>query len=69
MNTNMQTLISMQQTREATSALQLVGSTVTVGGNSAALSNATSSPATWSLTTRRRRPPKHHDQFRRDHRL
>jgi flagellar basal-body rod modification protein FlgD len=51
MNTNLQSLISMQQTSEATSALQLVGSTVTVSGNSAALSNATSSPATWSLTT------------------
>ncbi len=51
MNTNMQTLISMQQTTEATSALQLVGSTVTMSGSSAALSNATSSPATWSLTT------------------
>ena len=49
MNTNLQTLISMQQTTEATSALQLVGSTVTVSGNSATLSNATSSPATWSL--------------------
>jgi flagellar basal-body rod modification protein FlgD len=49
MNTNLQTLISMQQTSEATSALQLVGSTVTVTGNSATLSNATSSPATWSL--------------------
>src|SRR5258707_10762220 len=48
MNTNLQTLISMQQTSEATSALQLVGSTVTVSGNSATLSNATSSPATWS---------------------
>jgi flagellar basal-body rod modification protein FlgD len=51
MNTNMQTLISMQQTTEATSALQLVGSTVTIGGSSAALSNATNTPATWSLTT------------------
>jgi flagellar basal-body rod modification protein FlgD len=51
MNTNMQTLISMQQTTEATSALQLVGSTVTVSGNSATLSNATNSPATWSLST------------------
>jgi flagellar basal-body rod modification protein FlgD len=50
-NTNLQTLISMQQTSEATSALQLVGSTVTVGGNAAALSNATNSAATWSLTT------------------
>ncbi|MGO9046974.1 MAG: flagellar hook assembly protein FlgD [Xanthobacteraceae bacterium] len=51
MNTNLQSLISMQQTSEATSALQLVGSTVTVGGNSATLSNATSTAATWSLTT------------------
>jgi flagellar basal-body rod modification protein FlgD len=49
MNTNLQTLISMQQTSEATSALQLVGSTVTISGNSAALSNATSTLATWSL--------------------
>ena len=51
MNTNMQTLISMQQPSQATSALQLVGSTVTLAGNSAPLSNATGSPATWSLTT------------------
>jgi flagellar basal-body rod modification protein FlgD len=51
MNTNLQSLITMQQTTEATSALQLVGSTVTVGGNSATLSNATGSAATWSLTT------------------
>src|SRR5579859_499228 len=51
MNTNLQSLITIQQTSEATSALQLVGSTVTVGGNSATLSNATSTPATWSLTT------------------
>jgi flagellar basal-body rod modification protein FlgD len=50
-NTNLQTLISMQQTNEATSALQLVGATVTVAGSSAALSNATSSAATWNLTT------------------
>ncbi|HXX04869.1 MAG TPA: flagellar hook capping FlgD N-terminal domain-containing protein [Xanthobacteraceae bacterium] len=51
MNTNLQTMISMQQTSEATSALQLVGSTVTVSGSSAALSNATGNPATWSLTS------------------
>lgn len=50
MNTNLQTLISMQSTSEATSALQLVGSTVTMAGTSAALSNATGAPATWSLT-------------------
>ena len=52
-NTNLQSLINLQQTSEATSALQLVGSTVTVGGNSATLSNATSTPATWSLTSSR----------------
>jgi flagellar basal-body rod modification protein FlgD len=51
MNTNLQTLISMQQTTEATSALQLVGSTVTISGNTSTLSNATSTPATWSLST------------------
>ena len=51
MNTHLQSLITMQQTTGATSALQLVGSTITVGGNSATLSNATSTPATWSLTT------------------
>jgi flagellar basal-body rod modification protein FlgD len=50
-NTNLQTLIAVQQASEATSALQLVGSTVTFAGNTAALSNATNSPATWSLTT------------------
>jgi flagellar basal-body rod modification protein FlgD len=49
MNTNLQTLISLQQTTAATAALQLVGSTVTISGNSATLSNATNSPATWSL--------------------
>jgi flagellar basal-body rod modification protein FlgD len=49
MNTNMQTLISLQETTAATQALQLVGSTVTVNGNNATLSNATGSPATWSL--------------------
>src|ERR1700728_3675037 len=49
MNTNLQTLISMQQTSQATSALQLVGSTVTISGNTATLSNATGTPASWSL--------------------
>ncbi len=51
MNTNMQTLISMQSTTEATSALQLVGSTVTIGGTTSSLSNATNTPATWSITS------------------
>src|SRR6202041_3392666 len=39
MNTNLQTLISMQQTSEATSAMQFIGSNVTVSGNTAALSS------------------------------
>jgi flagellar basal-body rod modification protein FlgD len=51
MNTNMQTLISLQQTTAATTALQLVGQTVTVSGSSATLSNATGSPASWSLNS------------------
>ena len=50
MNTNLQTLISMQQTSEATSALQFLGTNVTVNGTTAALSNATQSPATWNLS-------------------
>jgi flagellar basal-body rod modification protein FlgD len=49
MNTNMQTLISLQQTTAATQALQLVGSNVTLTGNTANLSNATSNPASWTL--------------------
>jgi flagellar basal-body rod modification protein FlgD len=50
MNSNMQTLISLQQTTAATAALQLVGSNVTVAGQAASLSNATGSPATWSIS-------------------
>src|SRR5579863_2208167 len=50
MNTNLQTLISLQQTTEATSALQFLGSTVTAKGNTATLSNATNSPAKWNIT-------------------
>lgn len=49
MNTNMQTLISLQQTSEATSAMQFLGSNVTVSGSNAAL--AAGSPATWSLNS------------------
>jgi flagellar basal-body rod modification protein FlgD len=49
MNTNLQTLISPQQTTEATSALQFLGSTVTASGSTATLSNATGSPASWSI--------------------
>lgn len=49
MNSNLQTLISLQQTTQATAALQLVGSTVTLSGGTATLSNATNSPASWTL--------------------
>lgn len=51
MNTNLQTLISMQQTDEATSALQFLGTNVTVSGSTATLSNATGSPATWTFSS------------------
>ncbi len=51
MNSNLDTLISLQQTSEATSAMQFLGSTVTVKGSSAALSNATNSAATWTLSS------------------
>jgi flagellar basal-body rod modification protein FlgD len=48
-NTNMQTLISLQQTAEATSAMQFLGANVTVTGSTATL--AAGSPATWSLNS------------------
>jgi flagellar basal-body rod modification protein FlgD len=51
MNTNLQTLISLQQTSEATSALQFLGTSVTVSGSTATLSNATKSPATWTFSS------------------
>jgi flagellar basal-body rod modification protein FlgD len=51
MNSNLQTLISMQQTSEATSALQFLGTTVTVSGNTANLANATNNPATWTVSS------------------
>jgi len=49
MNTNMQTLISLQQTSEATSAMQFLGASVTLSGSSATLS--ANSPAAWSLNS------------------
>ncbi len=51
MNTNMQTLISLQQTNEATSALQFLGTTVTVSGKTSTLSNATGAPAAWTISS------------------
>jgi flagellar basal-body rod modification protein FlgD len=50
-NTSLQTLISMQQTTEATSAMQLMGANVSVNGNVAALSNATSTSAQWTFSS------------------
>jgi flagellar basal-body rod modification protein FlgD len=47
----MQTLISLQQATTDLSGLDLVGSTVTMSGNSATLSNATGSAAQWSVTS------------------
>ena len=51
MNTNLQTLISMQQTSASLQALQLVGANVTINSNTATLSNATSTPATWGFSS------------------
>jgi flagellar basal-body rod modification protein FlgD len=51
MNTNLQTLISLQQTNEASAAMQYLGANVTVAGTTSTLSNATSSPASWSLNS------------------
>ena len=51
MNSNLQTLISMQQTSQSLQALQLVGQTVTVNSNTAALSNATGTPASWTFSS------------------
>jgi flagellar basal-body rod modification protein FlgD len=49
-NTNLQSLINLQQTSEATSALQLVGSTVSVNGTPAQWTLTTSTPATANVT-------------------
>jgi flagellar basal-body rod modification protein FlgD len=51
MNTNMQTMIGLQQTGDATSAMQFLGSNVTVSSSAASLSNATGAPATWSFSS------------------
>ncbi len=49
MNSNLQTLISLQQTNEAAAAMQYLGSNVTLSGSKATL--AAGSPATWTLTS------------------
>jgi flagellar basal-body rod modification protein FlgD len=46
MNTNLQTLVTLQQTSQDTQALAFVGQTVTVNGSTAAL--AANSPAQWT---------------------
>jgi flagellar basal-body rod modification protein FlgD len=51
MNTNLQALMSMQQTSDSLQALQLVGANVTINSNTATLSEATSSPATWGFSS------------------
>ena len=45
MNTSLSTLISLQQTAQATAALNFIGTTVVVGGNTAQLANG---QATWN---------------------
>ncbi len=49
MNTNMQTLISLQQSSEASSAMQLIGANVTLTGTSSPLTSTT--PASWNLNS------------------
>jgi flagellar basal-body rod modification protein FlgD len=48
-NTNLQTLITLQQSSEATQAMQLIGSTVTVNSSTATLSSGGS--ASWTLNS------------------
>jgi flagellar basal-body rod modification protein FlgD len=50
-NSNLQTLISLQQTNEATQAMQYLGSTVTISSSAATLANASGQNATWSLNS------------------
>lgn len=49
MNTNLQTLIALQQNSETAAAMQLLGTTVTLKSNSAALTQET--PAMWTLSS------------------
>jgi len=48
-NDSLSTLISLQQATQATEALQFVGKTAVVSGNTTALSNATNAKAVWEL--------------------
>jgi flagellar basal-body rod modification protein FlgD len=49
MNTNLQTLIGLQQTQDDTAALQMLGDTVTINSTTGSLSST--SPASWSLNS------------------
>jgi flagellar basal-body rod modification protein FlgD len=51
MNSNLQTLIALQASQEATAALQMLGDTVTINSSTVALSNATNTPATWNFSS------------------
>jgi flagellar basal-body rod modification protein FlgD len=50
-NSNLQTLISLQQTSAATQAMQFLGSSVTVNSSTGTLANTTGQPATWNLNS------------------
>src|SRR5262245_28968446 len=50
-NSNLQTLITLQQTSAATQAMQFLGSSVTVNSSAGTLANATGQPASWNLNS------------------
>ena len=50
-NSNLQTLISLQQTSEASQAMQFLGTDVTINSSTSGLSNATNQPASWSFNS------------------
>ena len=50
-NSNLQTLISLQQTSAATQAMQFLGANVTINSTTGTLSNATGQAASWSLNS------------------
>lgn len=50
-NTNMQTMIGLQQTANDTAAMQFLGSNVTVNSGTGTLSNATGSAAAWTINS------------------
>src|SRR5581483_8297997 len=50
-NSNLQTLISLQQTSAATQAMQFLGANVTISSTTGTLANATGQPASWSLNS------------------